>query len=220
MAMVRNRIVREYLVLCEGKDVENFLISYLNSDALLDDPRFRNDIQTFDFGGVGQLTSFIKNLTNMDGFESVRSLLVLRDAETSVTKAESEIGAAFTEAGLPVPQYCCRWNSAGFPSVAYVLFPSCDETPTTGTLEDLCWQVLAGDDSSEVSAEASRFIEKVKASHPMRIVSHGHKSRIHAYLSASDRFVSLKIGEAAKAGAFDWANEKLLPLRTVLAGGF
>ena len=219
MPIVRKRIVKDYLVLCEGKDTELFLISYLNSDSLSYDPRFSNDIQTLSFNGVSELAPFIQNLTNMEGFEGVKSLLVLRDAETDVSSAENDIRKAFLRSGLLAPSSCSSWDSTGSPAVAYTLLPSCDSAPIAGALEDLCWQILAGDGSDEVSEEAERFIERVEEVQPTRIVSHRHKSRLHAYLSASDSFVSLKIGEAAKAGAFDWQSERLDPLRKILAEG-
>ena len=40
------------------------------------------------------------------------------------------------------------------------------------------------------------------------------------YFSVQDRLVSLKVGEAADKDAFDWRNEKLLPLRSLIAEGF
>ncbi len=35
----------------------------------------------------------------------------------------------------------------------------------------------------------------------------------NTYFSVTDRYVSLKIGEAARAGAFDWENKALDALR-------
>ena len=220
MAMVMTQILKSYLILCEGKDTVNFLVSYLESEALRDDPRFGEEIQALNFGGVEQFGSFISALPNMDGFEQVRSLLVLRDAEKDVAAAERSVKKAFEESGLPAPQSCGRWNHSGQLSTAYVLMPSCDSKPTTGALEDLCWQILAGDDSGEIRNEVLAFIDRVDGLQPRRLVSHKHKGRLHAFFSTSDACVSLKVGEAARAGAFNWRSEQLMPLRTVIEGGF
>lgn len=55
MVYIKNRILKPFLILCEGRDVENFMICYLESDALSYDPRFSNDIQTFNFNGIDDL---------------------------------------------------------------------------------------------------------------------------------------------------------------------
>ena len=45
---------------------------------------------------------------------------------------------------------------------------------------------------------------------------HDFKTKLHTYFSVTDKYVSLKIGEAAKAGAFNWNSPKLLPLKNFL----
>ncbi|MBQ6481207.1 MAG: hypothetical protein IJI45_08830 [Anaerolineaceae bacterium] len=103
MAHINNRILKPFLILCEGKDVENFMICYLESSALADDPRFSNDIQTFNFGGVENLKVFIGNLTRMDRFETVHRMLVLRDAEMNVDQAIRTVQNAFQSNIMAVP---------------------------------------------------------------------------------------------------------------------
>lgn len=52
------RIWKPHIILCEGRDAEEFLIAYLNSSALSDIPSFSTDIQVMDFGGNSELSSF------------------------------------------------------------------------------------------------------------------------------------------------------------------
>ena len=87
MSIERKQIVKPYLLLCEGRDAEGFLINYLNSNALKQDLRFSNEIQVFDFGGNNNLTNFLMNLKNMDKFDRVTSIAVIRDAEKDYDKA-------------------------------------------------------------------------------------------------------------------------------------
>ena len=47
MALVRNHIEKQYVILCEGIDTVNFLIQYLNSKTLSYDQRFSTEIQVF-----------------------------------------------------------------------------------------------------------------------------------------------------------------------------
>ena len=91
MSLERKQIVKPFLLLCEGKDAEGFLISYLNSNVLSSDQRFSNEIQVFDFGGNEELTNFLTNLKNMDKYEQVKSLAIIRDAEKDFSKACLEI---------------------------------------------------------------------------------------------------------------------------------
>jgi hypothetical protein len=96
-----------------------------------------------------------------------------------------------------------------------VLFPTCDPAPGNGTLEDLCLSCLSESESASILEEIDSFLtllEKKGREFP-RIF----KNRLHTYLSTNDRYVSLKIGEAAPAGAFDWNNTSLNALRDFLS---
>lgn len=44
-----NRIRTKHLILCEGRDAEELLITYLNSKDLSDVPAFSNDFQVMYF---------------------------------------------------------------------------------------------------------------------------------------------------------------------------
>jgi len=110
MAYINNRILKPFLILCEGKDLENFMNRYLESDALAYDSRFSNDIQTFDFKGINDLSAFIGTLVRMDGFDLVRQILVLRDAETNVDAAIKSIQNAFCVNEMLVPERPHLWR--------------------------------------------------------------------------------------------------------------
>ena len=72
-----------------------------------------------------------------------------------------------------------------------------------GTLEDLCIETVVDDeymDAVNGFLDTARQIEKL---------SHEHKSRVHAYLSVKNKYVGMKIGEAAKAGAWDWDSKAM-----------
>lgn len=212
-------IKKKYLILCEGKDTENFIIEYLNSDALKDDKRFGLDIQTFDFGGINDLTVFLSNLKNMEGFVDVYSILVIRDSETDVERAKSMVKKSFADNELSVPESCHIWNDSEKLSTAFVLLPTCDSNPEAGALEDLCWEILADKDAANMKKDIIRFVEKMREDYH-KITTHEHKGRVHTYFSVNNDLVSLKIGEVARAGAFDWNNEKLDALRDIIQRGF
>ena len=73
--------------------------------------------------------------------------------------------------------------------------------------------------SKELRYDVQQFVDQIKNRYSS-VSTHEHKSRLHTYFSVNEGFISLKIGEAAAAGAFDWDNDKLIPLRAVLEEGF
>ena len=221
MPYLHDRIIKHYLILCEGTDTKNFVISYLNSTAMQADPRFGNDIQVFDFHGINELSKFIKNLKNMENYEEVTRLLVLRDAETDVQSAIASIKASLEENDLPIPDRCNQWESKDGLHIqtAFTLMPNCSSTPVPGALEDLCWSILKGKNPESVKNDVQSFIGRIKSNYDS-IGSHEHKSRLHTYFSINKEYISLKIGEAAKAGAFDWEAESLSELKKLIEAGF
>ncbi|MDR1070204.1 MAG: hypothetical protein LBL37_05430 [Gracilibacteraceae bacterium] len=46
--------------------------------------------------------------------------------------------------------------------------------------------------------------------------SREHKNKLYTYLSLTDEYVGLKIGESARAEAFDFAANNLSPLKGLL----
>ena len=68
-----------------------------------------------------------------------------------------------------------------------------------GTLEDLCIKLVDGVKELDL---ATAYVEKANVD--IEHLSHMHKSKLHAYLAIKNKYVGMKIGEAAKAGAWNW----------------
>lgn len=221
MPIEQKTIHKTYLIVCEGKDALLFLIDYLESEALKEDPRFANDIEVFRFDGNSELSRTLRMLQNTDGYEQVKRILVIRDAEMDPKAAKQCIQSAFEHNHLPIPLECNQWksNSQGNIQTAYSLFPTCDRVTEPGTLEDLCWRILSDDCAEEMRGEIIQFLSIMKTKHS-REYPREFKNKLHAYLSATDEYVSLKLGEAAKAGAYNWHADELNPLRDVIKNGF
>lgn len=212
MARRTNNIIRkQHLILCEGRDAEEFLIKYLNSQPLSDTAGFANDIQVMDFGGNENLSNYMTLLKNMEGFNQVESLMVIRDAERDAENAVYRIKAAFRNNGLPIPDQPHKWTEGAL-KTGFLLFPTCGEKIKNGTLEDLCLSVLSEDNSLQVLGDIQLFMDELGSKHG-RIYPHEFKTKLHTYFSVTDAYVSMKIGEAAAAGAFLWDSEKLQPLK-------
>lgn len=208
------KILKEKLILCEGRDEQEFLIQYLNSAALSDEPGFSNDIQVIDFGGNSELTRKLAVLKNMEGFDKVTSLLVIRDAETDAAAACLEIQYALGKNHLPVPQKPHCWEGETL-KVGFVLFPVFHDPIQEGTLEDLCLSILADASAENTLKEIDLFLKRLEC-HRKVPFSRIFKAKLHTYFSVHQDYVSLKIGEAAAAGAFDWDHAALTSLKNFL----
>ena len=88
------RIEKGHLILCEGRDELFFLIAYLNSAHLSATPGFSEDIQVLDFGGNSDLLEQLKVLKVTPGFDEVKTLLIVRDAEKDANAAIRQIRTA------------------------------------------------------------------------------------------------------------------------------
>ncbi len=212
-----DRIIKNYLILCEGRDAQEFLIAYIHSDALKSDPRFENNIQVMDYGGIDDLTNRLGIIMKMSGFSSVHHLAILRDAETDAAAAISSIQSSLRRNSLPVPDHSNEWKKHEI-SIGFSLFPSFDST-TDGTLEDLCLSIVAEERWDLFQNSIINYLHTVKDTFGKELPRE-FKNVLHTYFSSTNDFVSLKIGEAAKAGAFNWNHEALTSLRDFLAKGF
>ena len=215
MPIERKRILKPFILLCEGRDAEGFLISYLNSDALTYDPRFSNEIQVWDFGGNDELVDCLINLKNMDGFGSVKSLAVIRDAEKDYHKACQEVIGSFIKSGFASPKQSNTWVSNTNLRVGFMLFPLDNNV---GTLEDLCLRILYEVNGGRALSTIDDFLNKMESSHE-RVFPRKHKNKLHTYLSSHDKYVTMPLGLAAKAGAFNWDSDELEPLKSFLYEG-
>ncbi len=217
MPIERKQIVKRYLILCEGRDAEGFLINYLNSKELVDDPRFANEIQVLDFGGNENLGNFLMNLKNMDRFDQVTSLVIIRDAEKDYEKACREVGGSLNKCGLESPKTPCTWaiDDTGL-KVGFLLFPLNNKA---GTLEDLCLNILSEKDNKTILSSIDSFLAGMESDYG-RKYRRKHKNRLHLYLSSSDEYVTMPLGMASGAGAFDWGSKELVQITRFLSEGF
>ncbi len=217
MPIERKQIVKPHLLLCEGRDAEGFLINYLNSKELAQDKRLSNEIQVFNFGGNNELASFLMNLKNMDRFDQVKSLAVIRDAEKDYSKACREVSGSLKKCGFKSSDCCGEWirNDTGL-NVGFMLFPLNNEP---GTLEDLCLQILSEPNNKMILSSVDKFLTEMESSYG-RNYHRKHKNNLHTYFSSTDIYVTMPIGQASSAGAFDWGSYALEPLRNFLSAGF
>lgn len=199
------------LLLAEGADACNFLIwAYQAWGA--------SDIQVLDFGGVQNqdLPLYLRQLQMLAGFDEVRTLVIARDAERHAGGAVTSLIAQLTNAGLPAPPTPFTFTETPL-RVAYMLFPGYAASGSSkdqkdqlenGTLEDLCLKTIAGD---RVMPCVERFLQEVQATgEPM---PRPHKSSLYTFLAGKHALTGLKLGEAARVGAWPWDHPAFDPYR-------
>jgi len=201
-----------HLIFCEGADAYYFFIWFLDF-IKKETPKFAN-FRVYDFGGVKELKQYLHNITKIDRFrEIVKSICIVRDAETDAYGACQSIKDALSDSGFAFPDKPCSRQNGGFNyseiATGFVLFPDCDDNPQNGTLEDLCLSILKKDNATSILNDADSVLAKY-------ILKRPHKNRIHTYFSITDEFVSLKIGEAAKVGAFSFYGQAIDSLKSFL----
>lgn len=207
---------RAHLILCEGMDAYSFLINLL-ADIKLRELEFE-EFHVYNFGGNSDLPVALKSLPLDANFKKLKSVSIIRDAERDAQSAVQSVQGALRDTGFAVPKTpCCSAHdeSAKYPAIktGFVLFPTCSASCKSGTLEDLCVDILAGENSKSVLVDVDKALAPYMRENGLR---RPHKNRLHAYFSFTNEFVSLKIGEAAKARAFSWDSPQIESLKKFL----
>ena len=202
----KNEIRCPHLIICEGADACYFMIAFLEQ---VNEKIFNNSFQVFDFGGNQNLSNFLLNLPNYPGYEMVKSVLIVRDAETDHMGAVQSIGAALHKRGFPVPKAANCLSHADStsqthsvqPITGFSLFPTLSSQTENGTLEDLILSNLAEDEAATTLDEVNGFLSALqKKGYAFKWP---HKTKLHTYFSITN-FVAKTIGDATKSGAFNF----------------
>lgn len=214
-------ILKKHFIFCEGVDARYFLTHFFDNLSARGDQRFKEAFQIESFGGNDSMRSNLRMLSQLRNFDDLKSLLIVRDAEDDFRSAFDTIRGAIknvnTECGkdLPIPHSPRLW-AKGDISVGFLIFPSCNSEPLTGTLEHLCLSILKEDKANVIMQEIEAFIGHLRDNHGRKF-PRMHKTKLHTYFSVTNTFVTLKIGEAARAGAFDWEHEKMRSISDFLS---
>lgn len=168
-------------------------------------------VQVIDFGGITELDAGISILKKLPHYEEIPALGILRDAEKDARGAIRSVKSALKRNGLPVPERPYEIAEGNF-SVGFGLFPGTRENDLyeAGTLEDLCMASVENDKNWKCVDNYLECLQKREA------LIHLHKARLHAYLAGKNNMVGMKLGEAAKAGAWNWESIVMRDFRTFL----
>lgn len=149
----------------------------------------------------------------MDGFEKVKSIAVIRDAEKDCNAAKESLESIFDNIDQEIKNVLS--------DEPYYLLPyrngSCWQN---GTLEELCISILKDNTDNELSAKKLKehtqaYADNIEEERKKAFIRK-HKNLLHMYLSGTDEFVGMKIGEAARSGCFDWESDILNDLKNFI----
>ena len=203
------RIKSKNLILCEGVDALYFLVSFLESTEYKDMLEEEEGIQIIDFGGNSELSKTLQVLKATDNYDKVKSILIIRDAETNYNDAINQIKIALKDNDFAVPNRVCeKVTKEDSTSTGFLLFPTCSKELSNGTLEDLCLNIITEEDKDKAKNIVNDYLNNMKKEGYTKL-KHLHKNILHSYLQAKDKFVTMKLGEAARAGAFNFKSEEM-----------
>ena len=208
MAKLQLKNETSCLVLCEGVDAKFFLIWLLDYYKKHGITEFEH-IQVEDFGGITQLTDSLAVWKNISGFrKNIKSLCIIRDAETNFLNSCQSIRGSLEKNQIVAPKHAWTVEEENGFKIAYIIFPGTKDDAgnfKSGTLEDLYLESLSDVNKNEKLESIDAFIDKVGTDFCLQF-PRLHKTRLHEFLVMHDKYVDCKIGEAAKAGAFDFEN--------------
>ncbi len=207
-----NKITHPNIIVCEGIDAKNFMMYFLQA-LIASDAKYET-FEVVDGGGNDDLALFMKSLPRLSGFSETKTITLIRDAETNAADAAKSVQSVFRNAGFAAPDSpctpCIPKSGPMRQITGYALFPGISETSGKGALEDLCLKILA----EERRAGYLHIVENALAATERQFgkLKRPHKNTLNAYLSLTDKYVTMKLGESAKAGAFNFNAVELRPL--------
>lgn len=185
--MTRGPIESEVQILVEGNDQRNFFEAFVKHLSLA-------NIQIQNFGGVDQLRDFLEGLVDATGFQAVKSVGVVRDAETSAQAAFQSVQSSLRNAGLPVPNRP-EDRTGGSPAVTVLILPGNNRPGMLETLLNETFVNTPVDDCINAFFGCVEDVSGVSIQRP-------HKARAQAYL-ATKPDPHLSVGVAAKRDYWD-----------------
>jgi hypothetical protein len=196
-------IEKQKLLLVEGKDAFHFFCHACRFYRDLE------DVQVMDFRSISELTNFLLDLTIMDGFDEVDTIVVVRDAEQDAEAAKESIQDSMAKAKIPVPEKSFKFTTNDIVKTAFMVLPGPKQKD--GTLEDLCLLTVEDDPLLEC---VNDYLECVKAKGEK--LPRIHKNKLHCFIAGRDESVGKPIGLAFKARIWHPDHSALIPFKRII----
>ena len=174
-------------LLVEGNDPRNFFEAFVEHLSLA-------NIQIQNFGGVYELSGFLRALVNAPGFQTVQSIGIVRDAETSAERAFQSVQSSLERAKLPMPDSLAERTDTS-PAVTVLILPGDNRQ---GMLETLLCESFADNPVEGCIDDFFKCVESL----PDVSIERSDKARAHAYLTTKPN-PHFSVGVAAKNDYWD-----------------
>ena len=175
-------------LLVEGNDQRNFFEAFTRHLSI-------TNVQIQNFGGINQLRDFLEGFVGATGFrETVQSLGIVRDAETSAGRAFQSVQSALSNAALPMPDSPAERTDTN-PAVTVLILPDANRQ---GMLETLLCESFADDPVEDCINDFFKCVESL----PDVSIERSDKARAHAYLTTKPN-PHFSVGVAAKNDYWD-----------------
>ena len=174
-------------LLVEGNDPRNFFEAFIEHLSLA-------NIQIQNFGGIYELSGFLRALVNTPGFQTVQSIGIARDAETSAERAFQSVQSSLKRAKLPMPDSPAERTDTS-PAVTVLILPG---DSRQGMLETLLCESFADTSVDHCIDDFFKCVESL----PDVSIERSDKARAHAYLTTKPN-PHFSVGVAAKNDYWD-----------------
>ncbi len=193
-------ILQPTVLIVEGKDEEQFFDALINYIGL-------KGIQILPIGGKTRLKYNLKALVSTTRFSEIKSLGIIRDANTNPDSAFQSVQKALQDSGLPVPSKALK--PVGFkPRITVMILPD-EKTP--GMLEDVCINAVSNDPSFFCVEGYFKCLQQENFTLPRNL----SKAKVQVFL-ASRPEAGKRLGEAAQEGYWPWDNNAFSKLKEFL----
>lgn len=178
-------IEQSHLLLVEGIDDAAFFEAFLKKLNL-------NDVEIWPIGGGRNFKKSLGVLKKLSGFERVKSIGVIRDADEDPVAAFASVSQALRENGLSAPDsYGCR--STETPITCIMILP---DGTSPGMLESLCLRAIKDDPAMPCM---DKYFDCLHGLNIFQRKVDEDKAKVHAYLASREK-PDKRLGESALAG--------------------
>lgn len=193
-------------ILVEGGDesyILNALIRHMAGAA--SEPQ--EDVNIYDIDGKPNLRKILRILVKSEGFELVKRIGIILDADESEEDTLKSIQTVLEKEGLPAPVAPNNpVEKDGHPAVTALILPGNGQE---GELETLLCESFADKPVDECIKEFFECVERLNGA-----VKEPEKARVRAYIAAIDPEVAT--GGAAERGYLNFEHDAFEPIRRFL----